>query len=479
VKTIVRFSSKSESAKFNIRLHSFFFLCGVLFVGCKSIEPLAPTETIIDPPISVAKASYLSIPIEINLESYYKSAESSIPTSFSGKEKNCEGLSYTYQLKRDPILFKTNAQGLDFSTNLSYSLDLSYCPKCTNLFSNEGNCVVPRFFGSCGIKKPMRSASISFATKLEMASNFTLKSSTNLTKLDLIDPCEITLVNYDITSTLDKEIRKEMKTMQTEIDKEIGKIDIKSTCASAWKQLQEIIPIESYGYLKLAPTKIALSTLKFNQNKVYFDLGIESYPTIQTEKPISKPIGLPNLSEFKKTDGFQLNMDIFASYDSLNQWVAKSVQGSEFLIKGRKIRLDSVQIIGADGKRIHLSIQFSGARKGKLYFSAQPKLDVNQQIIYLSDIQFDLKTKSILLKSAKWLFNDQLTKKVEKEAKVDLKSILAESKNEITKALNQDLEQNIHLSGNVQKMDVIDLFPLKKGLFIRSEITGKLKLNID
>ena len=67
----------------------------------------------------------------------------------------------------------------------------------------------------------------------------------------------------------------------------------------------------------------------------------------------------------------------------------------------------------------------------------------------------------------------------EKEAKVDLKSILTESKNEITKALNQDLEQNIHLSGNVQKMDVIDLFPLKKGLFIRSEITGKLKLNID
>ena len=478
MKTKFSFILKNIISKVNFRVNSFF-LFGLFLVSCKSIEPLAPSEKIIDPPISVAKASYLSIPIEITLESYYKSAESSIPTSFSGKEKNCEGLSYTYQLKRDPILFKTNAQGLDFSTHLSYSLDLSYCPKCTNLFSNEGNCLVPRFFGSCGIKEPMRSASISFATKLEMAANFTLKSSTNLTKLDLIDPCEITLVNYDITSTLDKEIRKEMKTIQTEIDKEIGKIDIKSTCASAWKQLQEIIPIESYGYLKLAPTKIALSTLKFNQNKVYFDLGIESFPTIQTEKPISKPIALPNLSEFKKTDGFQLNMDIFASYDSLNQWVAKSVQGSEFLIKGRKIRLDSIQLIGADGKRIHLSIQFSGARKGILYFSAQPKLDITKQLIYLNDIQFDLKTKSILLKSAKWLFNDQITKKLEYEAKVDLKSIITEAKHEITKSLNQDLEKNIHLSGNVHKMDVIDLFPLKKGLFIRSEITGKLKLNID
>jgi len=479
VKTIVSFSLKSEYAKITIRLNSFFFLFGFFLVGCKSIEPLPPTETIIDPPISEAIASYLSIPIEINLENYYKSAESSIPTSFSGKEKNCEGLSYTYQLKRDPILFKTNAVGLDFSTKVAYSLDLSYCLKCTDVFSNEGNCIVPRFFGSCGINEPMRSASLSFATKLEMSSNYSLKSTTSLTKLDLNDPCEITLVNYDITSTLDKEIRKEMKTIQSEIDKEISKIDIKATCVNAWKELQEIIPIESYGYLKLAPSKIALSSLNFNQNKVSFELGIESYPSIQTEKPISKPIALPNLSEFKKTEGFQLNMDIFASYDSLNQWVAKSVQGSEFLIKGRKVKLDSVQIIGADGKRIHLLIQFGGARTGKLYFSAQPKLDVIKQIIYLNDIQFDLKTKSILLKSAKWLFNDQITKKLEHEAKVDLKSIITEAKHEITKSLNQDLEKNIHLSGSVQKMNLIDLFPLNKGLFIRSEITGKLKLNID
>jgi hypothetical protein len=448
-------------------------------VSCKSIEPLAPSEKIIDPPISVAKASYLSIPIEITLESYYKSAESSIPTSFSGKEKNCEGLSYTYQLKRDPISFKTNTVGLDFSTKVAYSLDLSYCPKCTYLFNNEGNCVVPRFFGSCGIKEPMRSASLSFATKLEMSSNYSLKSTTNLTKLDLNDPCEITLVNYDITSTLDKEIRKEMKSIQSEIDKEISKIDIKSTCVYAWKELQEIIPIESYGYLNLAPSKIALSTLKFNQNKVNFELGIECFPSLKTEKPISKPIALPNLTSLKKTDGLQLNIDIFASYDSLNNWVSKSIEGNEFSIKGRKVKLDSVHIIGADGKRIHLLIEFSGVRKGKLYFSAQPKLDVRQQLIYLSDIQFDLKTKSILLKSAKWLFNDQLLKKVENEAKIDLKSILNESKQEISKALNQDLDKNIHLSGSVQKMDVIDLFPLKKGLFIRSEISGKLKLNID
>lgn len=472
------FSLKNIISKVPFRVHSFF-LFGLLLVSCKSIEPLAPSEKIIDPPISVAKASYLSIPIEINLESYFKSAETSIPKSFSGNQKACEGLSYSYQLKREPISFKTNSFGLDFSTNLAYSLDLSYCPSCTSLFNKEGNCIVPRFFGSCGIKEPMRSAAISFATKLEMASNYTLKSATQLTKLDLIDPCEITLVNYDITSTLDKEIRKEMKSIQAEIDKEISKIDIKSTCSNAWNQLQENISIESYGFLTLSPAKIGLSPLKFHQNKVYLDLGIELFPTIQTEKSKKKSTPLPNLSEVKKTEGIQLTTDILASYDSLNRWVEASIKGNEFSIKGRKIRLDSVHLIGADGNRIHLSINFSGYRKGILYFSARPKLDMQKQLIYLSDIQFDLKTKSLLLKSAKWLFNDRITKKVENEAKIELKSLIQEAKKEITKALNQDLEKNIHLSGHVDSVNIIDLYPLKKGLFIRSEINGKLKLKID
>ena len=104
---------------------------------------------------------------------------------------------------------------------------------------------------------------------------------------------------------------------------------------------------------------------------------------------------------------------------------------------------------------------------------------MQKQLIYLSDIQFDLKTKSLLLKSAKWLFNDRITKKVENEAKIELKSLIQEAKKEITKALNQDLEKNIHLSGHVDSINIIDLYPLTKGLFIRSEINGKLKLKID
>lgn len=197
----------------------------------------------------------------------------------------------------------------------------------------------------------------------------------------------------------------------------------------------------------------------------------------KNQKKKSTP--LPNLSEVKKTEGIQLTTDILASYDSLNRWVEASIKGNEFSIKGRKIRLDSVHLIGADGNRIHLSINFSGYRKGILYFSARPKLDMQKQLIYLSDIQFDLKTKSLLLKSAKWLFNDRITKKVENEAKIELKSLIQEAKKEITKALNQDLEKNIHLSGHVDSINIIDLYPLTKGLFIRSEINGKLKLKID
>jgi hypothetical protein len=113
-------------------------------------------------------------------------------------------------------------------------------------------------------------------------------------------------VNYDITALLDKEIRKEAKSIESEIDKEINAVDIKSSCESAWLQLQKDIPIGNYGYLQLAPNAISLSKLHYDKNQINFNLGIELFPTLKTEKTEIKPKLLPNLTDFKQKEGFEM-----------------------------------------------------------------------------------------------------------------------------------------------------------------------------
>ena len=447
--------------------------------SCKSIEPLPPQNQIVEPSIGKSKASAISIPIEVNLDTYFKEADKSIPKVFTGGEKLCEGLSYNYELNRDPIKFKTFNSGIEYTTTVNYKLDLSYCPKCTDLFNDKGNCIVPRFFGSCGINESLRRADISFTTELELLPSFSLKAKTTLKSLNLVDQCKITLVNYDITKLLDKEIRKEAKSMETEIDKEVNAIDIKSSCVSAWKELQKDIPIGSYGFLQLSPNSISLSQLQFDKNQLNFNLGIELFPTIKTEKTATIPKSLPLLSELKYKEGFEMNVDLSLSYDSLTSWIGGKLNKTVLDIKNRKIIIDSIQFIGADGKRILLGLNFYGFRKGKLFFSAQPILDQEKQLINLTDIQLDVKTKDILLTTAKWLLNDQICKKIEEKSVFELRSYLEDAKKEIATSLNQDLQKNVHLKGQVDTLELHELFPLRDKLFIRSLIEGKLKLKID
>ena len=159
--------------------------------------------------------------------------------------------------------------------------------------------------------------------------------------------------------------------------------------------------------------------------------------------------------------------------------IGKSLNKTEFVIKNRKIIIDSIKFIGADGKRMLVELNFYGFRKGKLFFSAQPILDADKQLIKLVDIQMDVKTKDVLLKTAKWLLNDQISRKIEEKSVFDLKPYLGDAKKEIAASLNQDLEKNVHLIGEVDKLYLNEFFPLKNKLFLRSTILGKLKLNID
>ena len=458
---------------------SLVFILLLILSACKTIEPLPPQNQIVEPSISKSKASSITIPIEVDLESYFKEADKSIPKIFTGGESTCEGLSYTYELNREPIKFNTFPSGIEYKTTVNYKLDLSYCPKCTDLFNDKGNCIVPRFFGSCGINEPLRRADISFSTALELLPSFNLKAKTTLKSLNLVDPCKITLVNYDITALLDKEIRKEAKSIESEIDKEINAVDIKSSCESAWLQLQKDIPIGNYGYLQLAPNAISLSKLHYDKNQINFNLGIELFPTLKTEKTEIKPKLLPNLTEFKQKEGFEMNVDLNLSYDSLTSWIGGELNKTVLDIQKRKIILDSIRFIGSDGKRILVGLNFYGFRKGKLFFSAQPILDQDKQLLRLTDVQLDIKTKDILLTTAKWLLNDQICKKIEEKSNFDLSPFLQDAKKEITTSLNQDLEKNVHLKGEVDKLLLNELFPLKNNLFIRSTIHGKLKLKID
>ena len=454
-------------------------LIGCFLTSCKAIETAVP-ENFVEPyPALNNEVSAITIPVEIDLSSYLKAAEKEIPKSYSGKNEQCEGVSTAYSIKRDDIKFSGSGNKIGYEVGGQLKLKINYCPKCQTLTDEKGSCIIPRVHVSCGENEPMRKFSLKYSTAVKVNSDYTFKTTTNLQKFELIDPCELTIANIDVTTDVEKEITKQLKVLEREIDKQFSAIDIKSTAKESWKLLQEPTEIPGYGYLSLAPSSLAISDLNFSGKKASFNFNIDVSPSFTTEKPQLIPSALPDLSKSKVDNGLNFGLDVILSYDSLSNFIRSSFKGEVFEIKRKKIIIEDIAVSGSADNRIILKTQFSGSKRGVIYLLATPVLNDSLKQIELTNVDFDVKTKSVLLKSAKWFFNSKINQLVEEQGKFNYTPMIEDMKKEINTSLNQPLTDGVAMSGRIASISLNKIYYTTTHLVLRTQIGGNLKLILE
>jgi len=451
----------------------------LILCSCGALEPTAPEIIVKTVPVIIQPASTVVVPIKINLTPYFKDTDKSIPKKFTGKEENCEDVSFSYFFQRDPIVFKGSGNSILFDIDGRYSLNINYCAKCTDLFSAQPHCITPRLFVSCGNSgEPMRKVAVGYTTLIKLTPDFKLKASTNLRKFETIDPCEISIFKYDATALLKKEVTKVLKGLEDDIDKQIGSVDLKSEAEKAWKILAEPISLGKYGFFNANPTKIGFDNLKFTGNTATADLSLSLNPKLTTNSQNAKAIALPKLSDVPESNGFNITLDVIATYDSLSKIMTSELKGKEIDLKGKKVIFESIEIFGASNQQVSLKIGFSGSKKGTLFLLGTPTFNQENQIVSFPDLSFDLNTKSALLKSAKWLFNDKITDALRTSSIIDLKPHLTTLKQLVEKQLNTEVQPGIFLKGKIKELKMQGIYPNNDTLILRINSTGLLSLEM-
>lgn len=456
---------------------------GILFfislISCRTIKPNAPEVNVTYKDTTLVQSlSFISVPIEIDLQPYFDETNAELPTVFKGKEEQCEGVSVDYEFHRSPIQFEGIGKELHYTVNGKYALKLSYCAKCTEIFNNDGNCLTPRIYATCGIKEPMRKMRVSYKTEIGITDDYSLVSKTQLKEVKAISPCKITVFNYNATDRIEKEVTVALKELEVDIDKEISSISLKEDLAGVWDALKEPIDMEGFGFFAIRPKSISLSALEYKGNKVSMNALLSALPVVQLEQPEPDTTSLPYLSVHKEKEGFNVEVDVIASYDSLNAILNRSLAGQEMILKKKLIRFDSLAVYGALGNKISLEVNFSGDKRGTLYLQGTPEIDTANQIVSLPDLEFDLKTKHMLLRSAKWLFDKKITQKVRESAVININPYIDTLKLSIAESLNGEIEEGVHMKGAIQSISLVDIHPRSKDLFIRARAIGKVEVKM-
>ena len=118
-------------------------------------------------------------------------------------------------------------------------------------------------------------------------------------------------------------------------------------------------------------------------------------------------------------------------------------------------------------------------KKGLFYLTGKPSFDITTKTIELKDLDFDIKSKNMLLKTANWLFTRRIINELRKYSSFDLSSYIDTAITTINQQLNREWIKGISSVGNLDEIKIVNIYPLREHLVIRSNCSGTLSVKID
>ena len=267
------------------------------------------------------------------------------------------------------------------------------------------------------------------------------------------------------------------------MEKKYGSVDLRPRFQQVWDQLNKVYSLYGLGWLQINPQKLRINNLFISKDSLNIFLGLTAKPVISFEKPAERKTVLPNLAPFSRQSGFSIFLDAMLSYDSLSNIMNMSLRGKEFTFKKGFIKkhfiIDDCKIYGGGFDKMIIRIRFSGTNDGTVYLVGKPVYDKDKRSIEVQDIDFDIKSKNILLGSADWLFDKKITKAISEQARFELGSYIDSAKLTINQQLNREMVKGVRSAGTIKDIRLMAIYPMQQYLVIRSNCSGDMAVKVE
>lgn len=428
--------------------------------------------------------SEINIPIQVNLKPLFAMAEKSVDTVFNSPgypdqwvQDGCD-TRYKYVFRRSPLLIKGSGNSLNIGFMGYYKIvgSTRLCASGTVLSPWTPAC-------KCGFSEPERRVNVSFTNSLLVQPDFKVNLSVKRNEPQPLDKCEVCFWGQDITKQVMKGLTTELDASKKDMEKKYGSVDLRPRFQQVWDQLNKVYNLYGLGWLQINPQKIRVNNLFINKDSLNIYLGLSAKPVISFEKPAERKSVIPNMGPFSRQQGFSIFMDAVLSYDSLSNIMNMSMRGKEFNFKKgfikKKFIIDECKVYGGGFEKLIIKILFSGTNDGVVYLVGKPVYDKDKRMIEVQDIDFDIKSKNILLGSADWLFDKKITKEISENARFELGAYIDSAKTTINQQLNQELIKGVKSYGNIKDIRLIGIYPMQQHLVIRSNCAGDLSVKVE
>ena len=278
-------------------------------------------------------------------------------------------------------------------------------------------------------------------------------------------------------------LKKELDLSKKAIEDSFGLVDIKSQVQQLWNRLTPSYNILGLGWLQINPQRIKLNNLSARNDSLQIILGLTARPVIRFEKPMDYKTLVPDMDNTPAKPGFNIFMDAVLNYDSLSQILNAKIKGQQFEFKkggvNKTVIINDCRIYGSGNEKMIIKMSFSGTNSGIAYFTGKPAYNEKEKILEIKDIDFDVKTKNLLLNNADWMFSRRITNEIASRTRFDLSKYIDTVKILINTQFNREWLKGIKTTGTLNDIKIAGIYPLSEHLVIRSNASGILAIIVD
>jgi hypothetical protein len=284
-----------------------------------------------------------------------------------------------------------------------------------------------------------------------------------------------------MTSTVMQRLKAQLDEARHAMIDTLQSINLRPQFQQVWDLLNTVQPLYNYGYLQINPQKIRISNITAVNDTMVFSMGISARPVITQQLPQVSRTVIPDISTSLPARGFNIYIDAYLDYDSLSKILNENLLHKRIDLEkmGKYVILDKCSVYGANNEKLIIKVNFSGSETGVFYLTGKPVFDAEKKILNMENLEYDIQTRDILIKSAEWLFNKRILKELQSYSSFDISQYEKMLIDKMNAQLKAEIKPGISMTGEVKSMSINKIYPFSEKLVIRFSTSGSLDITVN
>jgi hypothetical protein len=173
------------------------------------------------------------------------------------------------------------------------------------------------------------------------------------------------------------------------------------------------------------------------------------------------------------------NIVAVSTYEEASKIMTKNFSGQEFGSGSNKIKVQNVAIWQKKGKMI-IALDVTGSVNGTIYLAGFPLYNEKTKEVFFDQLDYALDTKNKLMRTANWLTQGLVLRKIQQSCRYSIKPNLEEGKQSMMNYLkNYSPMQGVYVNGKMEDIQFQKIELTNQAIIAFIKVKGTVNVSVN